>query len=80
MQGEDIKSCVEAENITICGEFKLTFEQGTISHMTINDQSLHARLHTNKENGPEIAEGIASIETGYENEKKLTCKVCSLYS
>ena len=42
LQNEDIKSCVKTENITICGEFTLSFEQGTISHVNIADQNLHA--------------------------------------
>ena len=67
LQNEDIKSCVKTENITICGEFTLSFEQGTISHVNIADQNLHARLHTHQENGQEISEGKAIVNKGYEN-------------
>ena len=49
LRKNEINSCKLGENITLCGEFSLTFEQGTVSHRDVQNQNLAAQLDINGE-------------------------------
>ena len=49
LRKNEIYSCKLGERITLCGEFSLSFEQGTFSHHDVLNQNLAVQLGINRE-------------------------------
>ena len=71
LQEKDIKSCELNEKITVCGQFTLTFEEGVISHINIEDQNLIAQLESHHEQLTKLSETVVMVNKNHENEENV---------